>query len=75
LDEGYQKISDKAKESGLTLKDYFDLKVLFFIVDAASYPNLRFGLNGRPKVFEEDSKGKLTPTSPNLIVLFEKFNN
>jgi hypothetical protein len=79
--EAYGLLTHSTAALGLPLKIFFDLRMLFYVSDAASYPGLRFGIERAqpPKrpVFFEEANGRLRPVSPcfrELADLVESLN-
>ena len=66
--EAHMGFVKKAARTGLSVKEFFAFKKLMYMVDAGSYPGLRYGIGlasqPRSPVFVEDENGQLLPVSP-----------
>ncbi len=76
-EEGHRQITEAAEKLGVTPAALFNLKLLYFVSDAASYPGLRYGrgLSARalPPVFVEQAGGQLLPRAQAFQDLLEMF--
>ncbi len=67
-------LKDQANQAGLDLATFFGLKTIYYVSDAASYPNLRLGkcLSNKQPVFEELPSTQLLPYSEDFSALRKK---
>jgi len=76
--QGLFQLRESAKESGLSLADYFALKSFYFILDASSYPALSYGRyygeDAEPQVFYQNLEGLIVPLSPHYHALVDLIN-